>query len=222
MGCGGSVATFTDPIDKAKRFYCKRGGEPPGPRSWLQIAPTLQCPLHATYEVIGAIPVQHASVSLQGYYPPPIEKPNQDAFLVSDLVAGRKWFAVYDGHGHDGHLVAQFARDRLPPALDASLQTEPGGGAPLPDEKVVDLMSRAAIAVDADLAGLAETVDVGDSGTTAVSILFDGGALPVVYVSNIGDSRAIIGSELPGGGGLVAEVSDLREKDAGRGGVAIR
>lgn len=43
-------------------------------------------------------------------------KDNQDAYAVLPIFGNVKdeaFFGVYDGHGHDGHLVARYASDNV-------------------------------------------------------------------------------------------------------------
>ena len=48
-------------------------------------------------------------------------KPNQDAFAVKNNIGGEDGvyhFAVYDGHGDEGHKCAAYAKKNLPTKLD--------------------------------------------------------------------------------------------------------
>ena len=66
-------------------------------------------------------------VAQRGYYPSDVHKPNQDAFAVAkDLGGGLSFFAVYDGHGADGHRCAQFGRDHLAGKLRQLSDAHPG------------------------------------------------------------------------------------------------
>ena len=61
-----------------------------------------------------------AWVSRRGYYPENPDKDNQDSYSFQSRLGVRppgrsqSFFAVYDGHGKDGHHVAQHCRDNLP------------------------------------------------------------------------------------------------------------
>jgi len=45
-----------------------------------------------------------------------IEKPNQDSFIVKENLTSNNvhMFSVMDGHGSDGHFVAQYVSKELP------------------------------------------------------------------------------------------------------------
>jgi serine/threonine protein phosphatase PrpC/serine/threonine protein kinase len=61
--------------------------------------------------------VTGAYVTQRGYYPDDLNKDNQDSYSsIPQFGDGgnQSFFAVYDGHGKDGHLVSRYARDELP------------------------------------------------------------------------------------------------------------
>ncbi len=58
-----------------------------------------------------------AYLTQRGYYPDDMEKENQDSYSFHNKFGkdtGTSFFAVYDGHGKDGHLVSQYTRKYLP------------------------------------------------------------------------------------------------------------
>ncbi len=60
--------------------------------------------------------IKYAWLSQRGYYPDAPNKDNQDSYSVITNFGGasdQAFFAVYDGHGKDGHLCARFARDQV-------------------------------------------------------------------------------------------------------------
>jgi hypothetical protein len=60
---------------------------------------------------------QYAHWTQRGYYPDDPHKENQDELSVSLNFAGTDkdaMFAIYDGHGKDGHACARFAKNKLP------------------------------------------------------------------------------------------------------------
>ena len=66
---------------------------------------------------INGLEFKYAYLSQRGYYPEALDKPNQDAFTalpkLPDNSGDHVFFAVYDGHGRDGHLCARFSRDHV-------------------------------------------------------------------------------------------------------------
>jgi serine/threonine protein phosphatase PrpC len=57
----------------------------------------------------------YAGICEQGYSPHNLEKPCQDAIvMVEHPESDSVMLAVFDGHGEDGHFIAQHFRDRLP------------------------------------------------------------------------------------------------------------
>ena len=137
--------------------------------------------------------VEYGVVAQRGYYPSDVHKPNQDAFAVAkDLGGGLSFFAVYDGHGADGHRCAQFGRDHLAGKLRQLSDAHPGAD-------LVKLLNTSHLAVNKAMHAAAFDDDM--SGTTAINIAFRDGFM---YVSNLGDSRAIVGVD-NGDDGLVVQ-----------------
>lgn len=136
-------------------------------------------------------------------------KPNQDAFSHTSNFASQvsdAFFAVYDGHGRDGEKCAQYSRDMLPTVLSRVVkemklelchEESDKGVVPmftdveLGKEQVQHACTKSHLIVNA---GLRENGDIDDtlSGTTAVSV-FVQGRLNRITISNVGDSRAILG-----------------------------
>lgn len=76
----------------------------------------VQAPQSSTNCLIGSsISCRYAYVSQRGYYPDEPNKANQDAFnIVRDYLSDGSWFfGVFDGHGKEGDLCAQFAKRNL-------------------------------------------------------------------------------------------------------------
>ncbi|GMI11747.1 hypothetical protein TrRE_jg13440, partial [Triparma retinervis] len=76
----------------------------------------VQAPSASTNCLIGSsISCRYAYVSQRGYYPDEPNKANQDAFnIVRDYLSDGSWFfGVFDGHGKEGDLCAQFAKRNL-------------------------------------------------------------------------------------------------------------
>ena len=60
--------------------------------------------------------VRYAFTSLRGFYPDALQKSNQDEVCAHQLVTGENeqlLFAVFDGHGSEGHLCAQYAKNKV-------------------------------------------------------------------------------------------------------------
>lgn len=131
----------------------------------------------------GSTHIKYAYVSQRGYYPDALAKPNQDSYsCIPQLSPNRAFFAVYDGHGRDGHDCAYYCRDHLHVILKETL-----GDGPLESVEVLVGLRRTHLSINRQLA--ASAIDDSLSGTTAISCLFDG---DMMYVSNVGDSRAIL------------------------------
>ncbi|GFZ12930.1 protein phosphatase 2C family protein [Actinidia rufa] len=143
---------------------------------------------------------------------------NQDAMIVwEDFISEDVTFCgVFDGHGPHGHLVARKVRDALPLKLLSFLHScelkqsgsgtacctgnlKSDGGDPEDDgvtENKVDSLWREVFlksykAMDKELRSH-PNLDCFCSGSTAVTIVKQGTNL---YMGNIGDSRAILGSK---------------------------
>ncbi|KAJ3683857.1 hypothetical protein LUZ60_014084 [Juncus effusus] len=128
--------------------------------------------------------LQFSSLSLPGHYPDSPERENQDALLIeTELMSNPNLhlFAVFDGHGLYGTACARFVRDRLPVLLTSdptTLLSDP--------EKA---FNTAFITINSELHNNSE-IDDSMSGTTAIVVLVYGDLL---YVANVGDSRAVSG-----------------------------
>jgi len=139
---------------------------------------------------------RYAFLSQRGFYPESPTKANQDACFCSihfnDDPDGA-FFGVFDGHGAQGDLCAQFARDNV----QSRLATHRAGN-PAWDGAHVH---KAFVEANESL-HTTPYVDDSLSGTTAVTCYIrDGGTLEV---ANAGDSRIIIVSKDPGSGKLSA------------------
>ncbi|EGB05075.1 hypothetical protein AURANDRAFT_3791, partial [Aureococcus anophagefferens] len=124
----------------------------------------------------------YAFVSQRGYYPHQLRKPNQDAYVCASLNrdANAYVLGVFDGHGAEGDLCAQFAARKLVYCLEREITTL------LKKQK---LSGRRAFK-NSNLLMHAASFDTQLSGTTAVCCLVVGTTL---IVGNVGDSRAILG-----------------------------
>jgi serine/threonine protein phosphatase PrpC len=123
----------------------------------------------------GAYRARYGSLVFRGLYADEPTKPCQDRYGMVE-VDGCPWFLVLDGHGPHGHACAQFCLEELPRSFDEAQGTV--------EERLVEA------SVKTNRALHKSTVESRDSGTTAVSLLVNDG---VLYCSNVGDSRCILG-----------------------------
>eukprot|EP00633_Aureoumbra_lagunensis_P002729 CAMPEP_0197289806 /NCGR_PEP_ID=MMETSP0890-20130614/7070_1 /TAXON_ID=44058 ORGANISM="Aureoumbra lagunensis, Strain CCMP1510" /NCGR_SAMPLE_ID=MMETSP0890 /ASSEMBLY_ACC=CAM_ASM_000533 /LENGTH=365 /DNA_ID=CAMNT_0042761441 /DNA_START=363 /DNA_END=1460 /DNA_ORIENTATION=- len=139
-----------------------------------------------TLELGEGYKMRWAAISQRGYYPSQADKANQDAFAVHvDLLGTQKhWFSVYDGHGPVGETCSQFAREHVPKQFVALMKEE--------KMTVNDALIQSHLKTNEMLAQ--SPVDDQQSGTTAITIYLDG---RTCIVSNVGDSRAMLGSINP-------------------------
>lgn len=132
----------------------------------------------------------------KGFCPTALDKPNQDAYFAKVNFMGRNnyhVFCVCDGHGVNGHLVSQFVVKSLQMHLSKKIlaweaaNLGPNSNRQLPLEEIIFA------AVDHCVKDLHATgVDIMFSGTTCNCCIIKDDLL---YVTNIGDSRAILGFE---------------------------
>lgn len=107
------------------------------------------------------------------------DKLNQDRVVAGSTLANSQLFMVCDGHGQNGHLVAEFLCQHYP-AILSSLQQEPGAA-------LKSACFRLSAALDSS------GIEITLSGSTMVAVLFDS---KVLHCANVGDSRGIIGKLL--------------------------
>lgn len=121
-------------------------------------------------------------------------KDNQDAYTIEptfgDLDDQQAFFAVYDGHGKDGHHCARFASDNLPQmVLNKLKKIQNNSASPKAIKEALNLAHYTTNeAMHAD-----RRFDDNLSGTTSISLLLRGRTM---YISNVGDSRAIIATRI--------------------------
>ena len=120
------------------------------------------------------------------------QKINQDRGIVVKNFARNDHhtalFGVFDGHGRRGERVADYVMHEIPKRL----RTHPKYQSNLTEALVETYLS-----VDADIKGKAD-VEPYRSGSTACIAILQGSTLAV---SNVGDSRAVIGRRRKGGHG---------------------
>eukprot|EP00574_Skeletonema_japonicum_P009982 CAMPEP_0201719612 /NCGR_PEP_ID=MMETSP0593-20130828/4784_1 /ASSEMBLY_ACC=CAM_ASM_000672 /TAXON_ID=267983 /ORGANISM="Skeletonema japonicum, Strain CCMP2506" /LENGTH=740 /DNA_ID=CAMNT_0048210095 /DNA_START=26 /DNA_END=2248 /DNA_ORIENTATION=+ len=158
----------------------------------------------------GGVSVRYAYLSQRGYYPDDPYKANQDSYSVTKNFIGREsdaFFGVYDGHGRDGDKCAQFARDHLPPLTAAIVKKElekevkkpklddDGDelkkSIELPKDVLQSVMTKSHVECNNNMHSCKDLDDT-LSGTTSISVYLHGNRNKIT-VSNVGDSRAVIG-----------------------------
>lgn len=171
-----------------------------------------------TKEIIcGGLKIRYAYVSQKGYYPDQPDKANQDAYSVIEKFdqkdSNDAFFAVFDGHGELGHTCAQFAKAKLPEylrkhinkaksreakkAMGESMNSTEGSAALMANiELSKDQMQRACTKAHVDCNNaMHHAMDDRLSGTTAISA-FVHGRRNRMTISNVGDSRAVLGKKM--------------------------
>lgn len=149
----------------------------------------------------GGVSVRYAYLSQRGYYPDDAHKPNQDSYSVSHNFAGRQtdaFFGVYDGHGRDGDKCAHFVRDNLPTMLTKATtkardkqQQQGSEDQELNKESMQDILTKAHTECNKRM-HINQNLDDSLSGTTSISMYLHGNRNRIT-ISNVGDSRAVIG-----------------------------
>lgn len=165
---------------------------------------------------LGGLSIRYAYMSQRGYYPDDETKPNQDTLSVSKNFATQKsdaFFAVYDGHGRDGDKCAQFAKNNLPRQIQKHVRK-------IKKAQFDELSKRSDIEMtglephmvelNKDQVQLAcanghllvnkamhhnDNFEDSLSGTTAISA-FVQGRRNRITISNVGDSRAVLGKRV--------------------------
>mmetsp|Transcript_18550 Transcript_18550/g.29120 ORF Transcript_18550/g.29120 Transcript_18550/m.29120 type:complete len:502 (-) Transcript_18550:7-1512(-) len=169
------------------------------------------------------IHVRYAALTQRGYYPENPHKENQDDYYIcgSKFGAGEgdAFFAVFDGHGDKGHDCARFAKKRLPAILASKLKKQraglnakkikamtennqekpknafhPSSWPYLNEKQYEDVCRQAHIQCNKEMHDDKKVKDF-LSGTTAISVGFHAGRMTV---SNVGDSRAVLGYRVGG------------------------
>ena len=196
MGCGPSKRdkdAIKPPTSEAGlkwKYNWPKGADASGPltekgiRSRIEKwhgAPTLKLECGLT--------LRFAALTQRGYYPQQPGKPNQDAFsVVPNITAQGHWFAVYDGHGPCGEKVSGYASEHVSKRFKTAREDL--------DKSEVDALTDAHLAANTEVAQ-ADQIDDSQSGSTAVSVFIDS-KTGDVYVANVGDSRAMLGTQPKG------------------------
>lgn len=107
------------------------------------------------------------------------------------------FFSVCDGHGHNGQEVSGILKHRLPFNIEQNIrQATNGEFTSYPrHETIKDALTNAFEQSNREVYSM--VADVRFSGSTCVSLMTFG---RVLYVANVGDSRAILIKAAEGGG----------------------
>lgn len=214
MGCCQSVEDDDENNDR------NGGGPESAPKKKEEGAlRKVECSDAAKELICGGLRLRYAYFSQKGYYPDDPHKANQDAYSVVERFGSGEsndaFFAVYDGHGRDGHLCAQFARDNMPRCLARHINKFKQQEAPRHKQQLNRLVTKSANPGDAlsyielsreqiQQAALRAHVecnlamhkdpslDDSLSGTTAISAYIHGRRNRIT-ICNVGDSRAVLG-----------------------------
>ncbi|KAL7536000.1 hypothetical protein ACHAWF_005334 [Thalassiosira exigua] len=197
------------------------------PPSAEQVKERIEASKETCSATFGGVSVRYAYLCQRGYYPGDDSKENQDSYSVTANYAGRKsdaFFGVYDGHGEHGHKCSRFVRDNLPKLLAAGL-SQVEGGDKASNAQLTSVISNAHRECNKKM-DRKRDIDDDWSGTTSISVFLRGN-LKKITVSNVGDSRAVIGSQKGAEGAIVASAlskdqtpfrKDERERIRQRGG----
>ena len=136
-------------------------------------------------------------------------KVNQDNFFCCDLIENYKFIGVCDGHGEYGHRVSEFIKNNLPNELNNQLKKIylyekilNNFNENLTNNKdfkiIKEILNKSHITINDKLLLKHNIInyDLNFSGSTCVNILFDTTKINRLYISNVGDSRAIMIKEM--------------------------
>lgn len=141
--------------------------------------------------------ISYGYVCQKGYYPNQLGKANQDSYMILNSMMGDNSchvFGVFDGHGDVGDFCSHYAAEQFSTCLAKELRAAGGTKALTVDSLSVNkLYTQAFLKTNKLLKGSA--IDDSLSGTTAITVLLKGEKL---IIGNVGDSRAIIASDIDG------------------------
>jgi serine/threonine protein phosphatase PrpC len=140
--------------------------------------------------------ISYCYISQRGYYPNALGKANQDSYVICESILGdpnSHLFGIFDGHGEYGDLCSHFAANSVPAQLVKVLKKQ-GGVRALDGPHMESIYSEALI--NANKSMHQSKIDDTLSGTTCISVIVRGDTL---LIANVGDSRAIIASEMEEG-----------------------
>ena len=196
MGCGPSkhdkdaIKPPSSDAGKKWKYDWPKGADPSGPLTEKGIKARIE-KWHgaSTLKLECGLTLRFAALTQRGYYPHQPDKANQDAFsVVPSVTKEGHWFAVYDGHGPCGEKISGYAREHVSKRFKSAREAEL--------KSVDDALSVAHLAANTEVAN-APSIDDSQSGSTAVSVFVDS-KTGDVYVANVGDSRAMLGTQPAG------------------------
>lgn len=209
MGCTQSsdaVPDKSDPAATSNAFNEAAAKAPPPPQQNEPNKPRARVDAidHTVALELGGVRMRYAYLSQRGKYPDDPDKPNQDAYAINHefkVQATDGFFGVFDGHGKDGDGCAQFTRTYLPQLVERYIEKSKGrksanSGSPsdLSRDQTHDALHKAHVECN-KLLHKNQHIDDSLSGTTAVSAYIHGKRNRIT-ISNVGDSRAVIGQEV--------------------------
>lgn len=138
--------------------------------------------------------LNYGYVSQRGYYPNSLDKANQDSYLICESILGDTschLFGIFDGHGEVGDYCSHFAADQTAGFLEKELTASGGLQTLKKQPEMHSLLTKSFVKTNKALHK--SSIDDTLSGTTAITVLVHG---DILYVANVGDSRAIMASSV--------------------------
>ena len=143
------------------------------------------------------IKMRYAYLSQRGHYPDDPFKANQDAYCVQEsLREGHEdaFFGVFDGHGQAGDGCAIYTKKNLPKQVKNAMEkAKKKSKKELTKDQVQAALLKSHVETNKGLHRNA-SIDDSLSGTTAVSMYLHGRRNRIT-ISNVGDSRAVLGQD---------------------------
>ena len=152
-----------------------------------------------------------ATISMPGEISFGEPKINQDNYFNYDLCNNYKFIGVCDGHGEDGHYISEFIKNSLPLELNILLENliiNEKKNLKISDiiikddielrkkienfEKIKNILIEAFQTTNISSIENLSLYDLEYSGSTCVSLFFHKLKANKIFISNIGDSRAIL------------------------------
>lgn len=192
MGCGASRDKVSDETNFNNDY--KRTINEKSSRSRLDYSETMK--LLKITGVEHSFKIGYCYISQRGYYPNAAYKANQDSYVICESLMGdpdTHLFGIFDGHGEYGDCCSYFAANVVPTHIVSELKKN-GGLKALDGVQKGRIYSEAL--VNANEALRQSKIDDSMSGTTSITVILRGDTL---LVANVGDSRAIIASEMEEG-----------------------
>ena len=162
-----------------------------------EVADRLEVQDTQTLKIHGGISITFAAASQAGYYPTDRNKPNQDAFIGGDIIneeARHKvgaLFAVFDGHGPNGHDCAISAVEMVRSRFVREMRHVSTHKMDILDksEHLQKTLSTSYHQASMQLENGDVGIDASKSGTTAISLFI---TKDFLHVANVGDSRCLL------------------------------